>query len=367
MLSIKSLNREALDNYIRSKEFNEAVFIPITSHRALSHINNPRADADDALLFLAYTNHTLVGYLGVLADWIYTPEGKRLKCGWLSCMWIDPSQRGKGISKKLVRQALAKWNDCILVTEFTPAAKGLYDRLGVFKDLQILPGIRIYRRLDLTKFLPPKHQLFSKSKKLLSLTDRIGNAVLDLRFIFDSPRKPSGVHYFESLNDTHQRYLKTRCTTTLFQKSIHDINWMLKYPWILPGSQPTGESRRYHFSAIDSTFDFKGIHLVNDNEAITGLLVFAIRGTNLKIPFCYFDEDQLQRVVDLIRYLLYHWRISTFTTFQPRLVKALENSRKIALYKKSVRRHFIISKAMEDFDGSQSRLIQDGDADCAFT
>ncbi|MCB0668065.1 MAG: GNAT family N-acetyltransferase, partial [Saprospiraceae bacterium] len=144
MIELKTYNRSTLEEFINLPEFSALPFLPISYHRAISHIQNPRADRDDVLLILAYDHSEMVGYLGVLADWIFDENNHQSKCGWLSCMWINPLSRGKGISKKLVAKALETWNKKILVTEFTAPARGLYDSTGAFKDLQIKEGVRHY-------------------------------------------------------------------------------------------------------------------------------------------------------------------------------------------------------------------------------
>jgi len=85
MIQIRQLNKAQLLTFIYSEEYKNLTFIPITKHRAISHIHNPRADDDDIILFLAYENEELVGYLGVLADKIYY-QNSPIKCGWLSCL-----------------------------------------------------------------------------------------------------------------------------------------------------------------------------------------------------------------------------------------------------------------------------------------
>ena len=225
MIEIRALNKAGLRDYLATKEFNAGAFIPISSHRAASHINNPRATEKDIILLLAYAQDVLVGYLGILPDWIFEADGARHECGWLSCMWIDPSYRGRGISKNLVREALHHWDQKILVTEFTAAAKGLYDKVGAFKDLQTLKGIRLYRRLDLAKFLPPKNAFYQKNKEILTQIDRLGNFFLDIRFRFDRPSMSNPqASYFDSLGPKEIEYINRKKKGGFFHAEIK--NWV---------------------------------------------------------------------------------------------------------------------------------------------
>ncbi|MEL6841973.1 MAG: GNAT family N-acetyltransferase, partial [Bacteroidota bacterium] len=132
---IQTLNAAALRAYIFSDTFDQTPVLPISRHRALSHLANPRLRPDDVIMIFAHSDEgELVGYLGVLPDEIYL-NGKQDRGGWLSCMWVNPITRGQGIGGKLVQAALNAWQGRILVTEFTPAAKRLYDRTEAFVDL----------------------------------------------------------------------------------------------------------------------------------------------------------------------------------------------------------------------------------------
>jgi GNAT superfamily N-acetyltransferase len=97
---------------------------------------NPRAEPDDTLLILAWLEGELVGYLGVLPDLYFVADKPPEKCGWLSCLWVSDQHRGKSIAKLLVTKGVQAIGGRVLLTEFTPQAKQLYDKLGFFTDLQ---------------------------------------------------------------------------------------------------------------------------------------------------------------------------------------------------------------------------------------
>ena len=367
MINITPLNRKGLIKYLETDEYRNARFIPITRHRALSHIHNPRAEDEDILMLLAHSSSELVGYLGVLADWIYESDGTRHKCGWLSCMWVDPNFRGQGISKRLVKTALEYWSQNILVTEFTAAAKGLYDKVGAFRDLQILEGIRLYRRLDLAKILPPKRAFFAKIKGVLTYIDYASNLVLDARFLFDRPGNIKHMSYIDSLDAEVRNFIQSKSTGHLFSRQSQEIDWILQYPWIIKAPSVDDFSARYHFSSVDSDFSFSAIKLKNERGAMTGFLLFAKRGKNLKLPYCFYDAEQLPKIICIIKMHLKKWHISTFTVFHKAIVEQLAKQYTFSFYKKKIKRHFIISKKLDHFIIGNVHLIQDGDADCAFT
>ncbi len=367
MIHISKLNRDELQTLIQSPEYQDLPFLPISAHRAISHIHNPRADRDDILLLLAYAEERLVGYLGVLADWIFDLQGQKSKCGWLSCMWIDASQRGKGISKQLVRSALEAWDEKILVTEFTYPAQRLYEKIGAFKDLQKIEGIRLYIRSDLSKLLPPKGPHYRTFTPMWRIMDDVLNGLLDWRLRFVRTKSSLRTVYVDRIDDEIATFIETRQEDQIFKRGGQELDWILSYPWIVEASAATSESKKYHFSSIAQRFAFAPVKCYNSDDKLVAFLMFALRDNALKVPYCYLHDDYLHEVKSCIEDHILKWRISTCTLFHPKLVKLIGQSSTLALTKKPMRRHYIISKVFKDFSADQDYQIQDGDADCAFT
>jgi GNAT superfamily N-acetyltransferase len=366
MIEIRTLNKAQLETYIHSDIYVNAPFLPISKHRALSHIKNPRAGSDDVLLLLAYEGNVLVGYLGALPDHIFNANGQFETCAWLSCMWIDERHRGKKIAQQLLQKCFEVWHHKILVTEFTEAAKKLYDKTGVFDDLKINIGIRLYLRSDFHKLLPPKKALFDRYKPIFKVFDILINMVLDLRFLL-LRRKKYQTELIREIDQETEQFIQTRQEGQIFRRGKDDLNWILNNPWILAGEEDE-MSRRYHFSSVDKSFDFYAMKLRDENHKMIAFLIFAKRNKSLKLPYCYVDAEHITHVAGLLEEQLITWRINTFTCFHPGLAGFLSQNDTIAIFKKPVRRHYIISKQLKTFVGDTSRVvIQDGDADAAFT
>ncbi len=365
MITIKRLNKQSLLDFIYSKEYEELEHIPITRHRALSHIKNPRAKETDTLLLLAYEEQNLVGYLGVLADELRHSENAQ-HCGWLSCLWINENYRGRQIAFRLLEDCAEAWNKKLLVTEFTVPAKKLYDKSGIFADLQSKVGIRLYVRAELSKLLPPKREFFQKVKPILKLADNVFNALFDLRFNVSSNKliEPT-IEYVNEIDDEIASFITERQHNQLFKRGIDELNWVVKNPWVLASAGNDTYSDRYHFSSLDLSFEFIMVKVFSPKKELTAFLIFSKRNRNLKLPYCY-HADAIDSVVDVINHHIVKWRINTFTTFNNELASALQQQRTPALLTKQVRRNYIIGKTL-NLDTSSEFTIQDGDADCSFT
>ena len=367
-MEIRTYNKAQLKELIESQTFAEMSVLPISSHRALSHIHNPRADADDTLMIIAWEDGVMVGYLGVLADKIYNTSGQGYKCGWLSCMWVNPDLRGKGIAKQLLAIAFKKWNDHILVTEFTPEAKGLYDRSAGFNDLRVSSGLRCYLRFNLHEVLPKKNEKYKSWLIVLKSIDAIANVPNAIRLAFFRPEL-SGLISFQQVKEISSEvnaYIISKQNRSLERRNADDLNWLLHYPWLIQ-SAPTAESVRYHFSSVVENFANHCVVIKKSNE-IVGYLHFTIRDGHLKLPYCYFDPECLNDIVQYIYKLMCGYRLNMFTVFHSELVSHFEQMRVPFLYKRKIKRHYIISKVLDtNFVDKDLLFIQDGDADCVFT
>jgi GNAT superfamily N-acetyltransferase len=334
----------------------------------LSHIQNPRVDDNDVLLLIAYLDEKLVGYLGVLPEIIQLSDNKNMKCGWLSCLWINPLNRGQRIAQQLLAKCFEVWENRILVTEFTESAKGLYDKSGIFTDLQIKQGLRLYVRSDLQKLLPPKSNIFSKIGFLLKLTDGIFNFFADSRFIFcKSKPKDIRIEYINHIDEEIKTFISAKQENQLFKRGIDELNWIIKNPWILSSTTDDYSSSRYHFSSLDKSFGFYALKFYNQKNQIVAFIILSKRNKNLKVPFFYCDSQSLEMVVKVIKQHITKWKINTFTVFHPNLVEYFEKHKSPALLKKQIKRHYIVANIIASQLVINLNEIQDGDADCSFT
>lgn len=367
-MEIRAYTATELDAFIHSDAFRTLPVIPISRHRAASHAANPRLEAADQIMFIAWEGEALAGYLGVFADRIYLNDQPE-KAGWLSCMWVDPNMRGKGIAKKLLRGVLDSWGDRILVTEFTPAAKGLYDRSEAFIDLKKPVGMRGYLRANLAYLLPRRKPGLARIKPLLRLADGLLNIFNGVRLRLWSPR-PDGLKwtYLAEIDAELNAFIRQHQLRQFTRRTAEDLNWMLRHPWVLTAPGPDVDSVRYHFSAVDKQFEFLPLRLTSDSGQLAGMLILQIRGGHLKVPYAYIREGLEPKAVQLIYQQAMALKADMVSVFHPALVKEMETGRHPFYLRRQLQRHFIISKVFQDaFRQNGEVEIQDGDADAAFT
>lgn len=363
MIVIKQLNKRKLQSYIDSTSFKYAPHIAISYHRAVSHISNPRAQDEDILMFIAYEDDRMVGYLGAMPDEIYKENGESYHFAWMSCLWIDPDQRGKKIAQQLVTACLSEWNNHIILTEYTGPAKYLYQKLGVFESWPDLQGRRWYIKSDLFRILPPKKEIFNYSKPLLKAVDTVINTVLQTKYLISKPDQ--NIRELKEITGDIELYIRRHSSSDGFQRDAEIIRWMLDYPWILKG-RTTPDSERYHFSSVAEQFICKVYKIENIAGKMCGIMVVTVRDGHLKVPFLYYDCLE-EEVIKALKAIIYLHQVKTMSLYHDALIQNIQEHKSFFSPSKSISRNYLITKEFWAQLSHQSFPLNAGDGDTAFT
>jgi predicted N-acetyltransferase YhbS len=364
MIEIKKFNPKDLNQYIHSEEFKDSAVIPISYHRAISQINNPRAHDDDVLLFVAYEEGEMAGYLGALPDDYFTKENVKVHLAWMSCLWVDPVHRGKKIAQNLIQSCFEAWDHRIILTEFTTEAGSLYQKIDFFDPWFALKGRRWYIQSDLAFILPPKHRIFHKLKPVLKVVDRSLNAIMSIRNIFDYTQNKL-LEESTNLSEEVISVLKHTHNSSGFKRSSKELTWLMQFPWVLEGENEK-ETQRYHFTSYSNQFNCATVYIKDSADNTCGLMIYTIRNGHLKIPyFSHFcPPDLLSRTIQNI---IKKHRVKTMTLYSQDLIAYLQKNKSIQSFSKEISRKYLISKNLSPIMPSKEAMIYDGDGDCAFT
>jgi hypothetical protein len=360
-MEIVTLNRKMLNDFIHSDEYKTIPHIPISFHRATSHINNPRSDDEDILLILVYKKE-LIGYQGIIPDYAVinnVPE----RIGWMSCVWIDPKTRGKGIAKTLTEKTIELYKDKVFATEFTPVAEKLYKKLGKFDSLVNKNGLRIYRRSCIHTILPARYPNTSFLFPFLSFYDATLNVFHDL-FLRKKHRlsKKYSIEFPSSPDESCYYLMNNSNKNELLKRGQKEIEWFLQYPWIKETPSPTIESKRYHFSSEARKFKTIIIKIKRDIELVAFLIV-TIREKHMKIPYIYITPGHEEVVAETINNIMHEYNVDFLTTYQKSIIKHAKKNISF-LFSKNITRKYLQSKRF-NLTVNETQL-QDGDGDCGF-
>lgn len=356
-------------NFIISDEYRNFKHIPITRQRAMSAINNPRGKEDDTVLFLGYEDGELVAYLGVLADEIFFQDIK-YRVAWISSLWVHRKHRRKGLALDLLKEAAEVWNHRLLITNYAPELVKAFEKMDEFVDLQIRDGIRGYLRFNFTKYLCRENTLWKHISPFIKLVESVMN-------IFNEPRvqawkgfsrlKNINYEYVNEIDDETAEFIKERYEYELTRRGQDELDWFLKYPWILETPFEDRDSKRYFFPAREPRFMYLNIKVYDEANKMIAYLMLCVKGHSLTVPYCYFDRKDAKVVSDIIYAHMFKMGLKDFTVYRRSLSNYLKHNETPFILKKRLRRHYIISKEFkESIEKRTATHLQDGDGDCGF-
>jgi hypothetical protein len=368
MIEIKQLNKKQLLEYVNSDDFRTGTDIPITFHRALSQTKNPRMKEEDVILLLAFNEEILVGYLGILPDTIFPENKEPVRIGWLSCLWVSPKARGKGISIKLISKSLKLWNNHILSADYVPSTKIIYDSTNQFIDKPYSKkGIRLYIKSDFYNLLPQKKTIYFNLKWLFKAIDFFVNLLLTIRLIFYKEEVSHLLfEYVDHIDEEVNNFIVTKQKKELFKRNKEEFNWIIQNPWILSAKEKDSLNKKYYFSSTTKSFNFYSIKVRNSENKLIAFLIYSKRNNTLKLPYLYHDNC-IDAVIKTLTYHLIKWKIKTFTTYNSELAQSLMNKKMPIIFRKEIVRNYMISSIFKEEIFNSDIEIQDGDGDCSFT
>lgn len=361
-METKTYNKRELREFINSNFYKELHNIPISKHRAVSQVNNPRADENDILLVATYDGKKLVGYLGILPDYLFT-DGKTEKVGWLTCFWVDNDYKSKNVAANLFLRVIRAWDQKIMITNIVPDLEPVYQKTKIFQPTIYKLGFRGYVRFSLSAILPPKHHFFRKIVPALKLADIILNLPVDLKLTFFKTFKTDiQFEYLKKLSEEDENFITRTREPNWNLRGIEEINWIISNPWIIQ-SPANQESRRYYFSSVSKQFFYQVLRVKNNRNETIALAVLLVRNKNLSTPYLFCTESGWEPLGKIIINTMNELKINMFTTFHGKLANTLKTLRTPFIFSKTIKKPYLISKK---FEFITELNFQDGDGDCAF-
>ncbi len=350
--------------FVSSDQFSRLKHIPITRQRALSYANNPRADSSDKILFVAFENDEVIGYLGALPDKIfYHGEWKRM--AWLSCIWVDPMFRGKKISGQLVDLAIKEWDYTTMMENMTSGAMRIYERTGYFHAAVKRVGIRGYLRFNLAEILPPKGGMFARIKLPLQILDFLLNIINAIRLVFYPGYKIDPgfrYEYVEEISPEAEELMNNYNQSYLMRRGKPELEWIKCYPWVLEEKENT-ESLRYYFTSVAKRFFYQQVEFHDENNHVTAFLMLSIRDNHLTVPYVFLIKDMVPALVKFLFNTMLDYQLNMLTVFHTGLANDIRKAHSPFLFRKKILSPYFIPKTLDLPDPA----LQDGDGDSVFT
>ncbi|WP_426477441.1 GNAT family N-acetyltransferase [Chryseobacterium sp. CBSDS_008] len=358
MIALKTYNRKELEDFISSGAFQQYDFLPVTRHRALSHIQNPKASEEDILLILALYEEKLVGYVGCFPD-NFVMNGEEIRYAWLSTLYVNPEYRKKRPAKTLLKKAFEAYEGRIAITEFTKEAEALYNIMGVFEYVFPKKGKRYYFRTDAAKMIPEKKPVTQPLKPLFQMLDAAANGLISIKNV--AIQKPDfNYEVLDRIDKESVGFVNGFSN----RRNAEEINTFIDNPWVLEGKK----DEKYLFSSFANSFKFFWIKIFDQNNKLKACFLLQLRDGYLKIPYL-FSNDGSDEVVRVLNYFIITHKIKGFTSYQTRLNKTIQQSKVFShIYERDFNREYLFHKnLLELLPDNFNPDYQDGDGDCMMT
>lgn len=357
MIDIIQLNKQQLEGFTTSEAFKTFDFAPISELREKSHIRNPRAQDNDTLLFLAYEDGQLAGYLGMLPDDITNKAGDLLHFGWLTTLFVSEKHRGKQIAQKLLYAAEEAYKGNLMITEFTESAGRLYYKIGLFQDFGAKKAVRYYFKSNLAELLPGKKKIFNDNKDLLKIIDKSLNIFI--------PYFSKGKNHMYKISQEWTQELENFITNqekNSISRSAQDFKWIINYPWL----STEKEQANYLFSSFSQDYKMFWVNIYR-NEKIVAAILCSTRNAHLKVLYYFGEQSDIS--ASLLPTIIREYKSKMLTIYDDQLNYVIKKHNYLKpLYSKSLLRKYLIHKSFKEKLGQDFVFdFKDGDGDFCFT
>lgn len=357
MILIKTYNQHELKTFIESGDYKKFEFLPMSKHRGLSQVKNPKANPNDVLLILALKDDKLAGYLGLLPD-NFTINTQKIGYAWFSTLFVSEKFRGQKIAQKLISQAFESYEQHIAITEFTAEAESLYNKTGEFIYGKPKIGKRYYLRSALTELLPRKRQIFKKLSPILPTVDLAANLIFKVKN--GKIKKPA--FKFEILNQTDDES-RNFLSNFYSYRSANDLDWIMENPWIKEGTPDSN----YLFSDFAPSFNFFWVKVYDAADTLETCALLQLRDGHLKIPYL-FCKNTPQNFAQFLNWFAEEKKTKILTSYQENLNTFLDQPNFSKLHSKRFERRYLFhKKLLNQLPPAFDPHYQDGDGDCVFT
>lgn len=369
-MKITKVKISELKYFVNSSTYKKFKNKPISLLRVESYLNNPKANVDDVVVYMAIKNELLIGYKTILSD-VFQTGNKQIKFGWLSGTWTDPNYRRQGVSLFLLKEVLSDWNYKMVFTNYAEESRAVYDKSKKFTLLKSKKGFRHYLRFCFNELLPSKVVFFKKNKGILVWIDSILNFIFDLRFMLLS-YKESSTYTFGKIKNWDNEvnlFLKPFKEKELFQRDKSIFDWIKEYPWIRTDSETKKLSEKYYFSSYSKRFSSIWYKVYDKRtKKVVAMVLIKIKGNHLKIPYLYYNNEVLIMLKDEIVFLCKTNKISYLTIYDEKLNNLFLQQNIIRIKsKKFIQNYFITEELIAENSNILGKDIQSGDGDGVFT
>ncbi len=263
---------------------------------------------------------------------------------------------------KLLEHCKKNSNNSLMFSNYAPASKELYTKSSFFSEIKSLKGQRFYFRFAFADLLPPKHVFFRKAKKILFFIDAFLNFIFDIRFKLYKNTE-NAITYLKQLDSETHNFIDTFNNNSLFKRNSTEINHAINYSWITQKTNPDNEDFKYYFSSSAKRFQYKNIKITNENRNISAYILLKIRDDSMTIPYVFFYERELFKIISIITFHIKLHKIKYLTVYNSLLINELKKRKLLLLFSKIIyKKFYATNEIIETFEEQKQFFAGDGDS-----
>jgi hypothetical protein len=366
LMIIRDITIKELPAFINSELYKGSRMVPVTPERAVSQSKNPRAQPDDVVLIVAYTEDgQLAGFAGMLPDTGTSAKGP-YRFAWNSGWWVD-KELGKGIALDLFLRSIDAWKEQYMITDLTPRTRKIIELTHLFYFAAPARGIRLQILSDFSGKLRRNYKSLLIFSGMFTVIDAIFNSILRLRHsLWLKKTKTEGlkIEYIQDLENDSLSFIERHSQGELCHRGKKEFSWIISYPWIV--AEASGLKKNlYPFSWECRNFEYSWAKILY-REEIAGIVLLTHKDGLVKIPYAYYEPGQLNLFSYAVCRILLDRKAAGFYTVRGELMDFLEKNNFPVFYKKPVAQDLAVSKTLSDRQ-PEKFFLQDGDGDGVFT
>jgi hypothetical protein len=360
-VEIKEIKIGELLDFVESEEYKALDIKPITKLRAVSQFHNPDANPEELALIYAVNNNELLSFAGLLPKYV---NGENTRIFSNSCWWAHPV-KGKGLAIPLFLQLLKRANNSLFLAESTTRAKTILEKTGLFGPIQQHTGFRGFIRFYLADMVAGKYPEKIWLSKPLVLTDFVLNFILwpaRSFFITKFSKTELTIEPVSEVTKEIEQFIHRHSTSDFVQKTAANFAWFKKYPWV----QHKGKEApvNYPFTNEVKKFDLN-YFVLKKVGTIKAFVAITNRDNLAKIPFVYFNSENIKDVVWSIMHIVLKKKYDSLVIFHPELLDYMEKNKMPFYFRKKEIKYTGTTKQIDSIF-KQKPTIQDGDGDVIF-
>ena len=357
-MRIEKYNALRLKEFLDSDLYRNMPFVPVSEHRALSWLHNPRLKPEDTIMYVGFEGDDMLAYRCIMPD-----RFGDIRFGWLSGNWVRPDMRRMGIASLLFEEAYRDWGHQLMFTNFAPESKAVYDKSGHFEIYRERSGSRYHLRSSSASLLGGRSTVYRRSRLLLSMADGILNAVQDARTRLNR-EKLEDLDYEEqeTIDLESLAFIESNGDTGFCARTHEDFNWISSYPWVKSGRE---KDSRYFFSSVSARFRNICIRTRDSGGEMNGFMWMVLNGEKMTLPYLSYRNGALPGLTRLLNHCLQEYRVSYLTTYHS---PVMENFRPLPLLarRKMTQKYIATRDLKKQLPDPAAIRFQDGDGDVVF-